>query len=46
MKHHTPHAPGAGSDKQHPETPFDANEKFRESNQEDDEKESDRKEKK
>lgn len=34
MKHHqnstdkTPHAPGTGSDKQHPETPADANERF------------------
>lgn len=25
----TPHAPGPGSDKQHPETPDDANERFR-----------------
>ena len=24
-----PHAPGAGSDKQHPETPSDANERFK-----------------
>jgi enoyl-CoA hydratase len=32
-KNHT-HVPGAGSDKQHPETPPDANERFREGEQE------------
>ena len=28
--HNTPHAPGTGSDKEHPETPPDANQRFRE----------------
>ncbi|MEO8402483.1 MAG: hypothetical protein ABI597_11950 [Gammaproteobacteria bacterium] len=27
------HAPGAGSDKQHPETPSDANDRFKKQNQ-------------
>lgn len=29
MNKPTPHAPGTGSDKQHPNTPADANERFR-----------------
>lgn len=28
MKNEVPHAPGTGSDKQHPDTPPDANERF------------------
>lgn len=28
MKNEAPHAPGAGSDKEHPETPPKANERF------------------
>jgi hypothetical protein len=32
MGNQTPHAPGKGSDKQHPNTPPDANEKFRKEN--------------
>lgn len=34
-QHKTPHAPGAGSDKHHPETPNDANERFKENQKKD-----------
>ena len=33
MSNQTPHAPGKGSDKEHPETPSDANERFRKENE-------------
>lgn len=32
------HAPGRGSDKEHPETPADANERFREEEKKEEEK--------
>jgi hypothetical protein len=41
-EHHNPspanHAPGAGSDKQHPDTPSDANDRFKKQEKEDVEK--------
>lgn len=39
----TDHAPGAGSDKQHPETPSDANDRFKKHNQDKMKEESDKK---
>lgn len=40
QKDSTPHAPGTGSDKHHPETPIDANERFKQQNQNKDQKQN------